>query len=63
MALSIKNKLSFVYGTISPLDRVKDAHTYDLWCHCDNIIKSWLLMAVDQEIEKTIMYYSSVREI
>ncbi|XP_021753583.1 uncharacterized protein LOC110718953 [Chenopodium quinoa] len=61
ISLSAKNKLGFVDGSL-----IKPAVTSDLylaWERCNNMIISWLLGVLEQDIARSVLYFSTTREI
>ena len=54
MALTAKNKLVFINGTLS-----RPASTdllYSVWLRCDSMVSSWLLNAVSKDITYSLLY-------
>ena len=62
MALSAKNKLSFVNGTL-PKPAVLDDSQGLAWIRCNNMVLSWLLNSVSTEIANSIIYIDDASEI
>ena len=60
IALSVKNKLGFVNGTISQLE---EADLLGPWVRNNNIVISWILNSVSKEILASILFTDSVHEI
>lgn len=61
ISLSAKNKVGFVDGTI-----VKPQAThadYKAWDRCNNMLISWLLGVLDQDIARSVLYFLTAREI
>jgi hypothetical protein len=54
MALSIKNKLRFVDGTISPL--ATSSNDFPQWSRCNKMVKSWLLNSISNDICTSVIY-------
>jgi hypothetical protein len=61
MALSAKNKLGFIDGSLQKL--VVDAPEYHAWDRCNNMVLSWILNSVSQEISISIIYIEWAQEI
>ncbi|KAJ1429088.1 Gag-polypeptide of LTR copia-type [Sesbania bispinosa] len=61
IALSVKNKLGFVDGSIPqpPADDPQLA----AWFRCNNVVISWLYNSVSKEIVASIMYFRLASEI
>ncbi|KAB5520101.1 hypothetical protein DKX38_024420 [Salix brachista] len=62
MALSAKNKLSFVDGTLPRPSNLYDAQGL-AWTRCNNMVLSWLLNSVSTEIANSIIYIDDASEI
>jgi hypothetical protein len=62
MALTAKNKLGFVTGTL-PLPNVPESDPLNFsWCRCNNMVLSWLINSVSKEIAASIIYIDSAAE-
>ncbi|XP_073121108.1 uncharacterized protein [Henckelia pumila] len=61
-ALSIKNKLGFIDGSISK-PSVTDPILLQAWMRKNNIVISWLLNSVSKEISASILFADSAVEI
>ncbi|KAF8401062.1 hypothetical protein HHK36_014365 [Tetracentron sinense] len=60
-ALNAKNKYCFVDGSIDiPLPTSTD---FSAWKRCNDMVKSWLLNSLSQEISDSVIYASSAKEI
>ncbi|KAL5547625.1 hypothetical protein UlMin_002856 [Ulmus minor] len=62
IALSVKNKLGFVDGSIAEPPGT-DANMFNSWIRNNNMVISWILNSVSKEISASIMFASSAREI
>ena len=62
MALSAKNKLSFVDGTLPRPPNLYDSQGL-AWTRCNNMVLSWLLNSVSTEIANSIIYIDDASEI
>ena len=60
IALSVKNKLGFINGTIS---RPVDANLLEPWVRNNNIVISWILNSVSKEISASVLFTDSACEI
>ena len=60
MALSAKNKIGFIYGFITK--HFLANLTYDLWNH-RNILKSWSLNSLYQDLANNVIYVYTRSEI
>ncbi|XP_075507387.1 uncharacterized protein LOC142544212 [Primulina tabacum] len=62
IALSVKNKLGFVDGSISkPSDF--EVNLLNVWVRNNNIVISWLLNSVSKDILASILFADSAKEI
>ncbi|XP_073025091.1 uncharacterized protein [Primulina eburnea] len=62
IALSVKNKLGFVDGTIvKPLEA--DTHLLGFWARNNNIMISWILNSVSKDISASILFSESAAAI
>ncbi|KAL5552689.1 hypothetical protein UlMin_040090 [Ulmus minor] len=59
IALSVKNKLGFVDGSIPGTD----ANLFNSWIRNNNIVISWILNLISKEISASIIFAASTREI
>ncbi|KAK9278285.1 hypothetical protein L1049_027850 [Liquidambar formosana] len=62
MALTAKNKLGFIDGTIKRVVDPSDT-SYLPWKRCNTMVFSWLLNSVSKEIAGSIIYAESVHDI
>ncbi|XP_075491094.1 uncharacterized protein LOC142529437 [Primulina tabacum] len=62
IALSVKNKLGFIDGSISkPLD--SEVNLLIAWVRNNNIVISWLLNSVSKDISASILFANSAEDI
>ncbi|XP_074326857.1 uncharacterized protein LOC141664804 [Apium graveolens] len=61
IALSARNKLSFVDGTIPKL--ITTSPNFKSWSRCNDMVISWLLGALSKTIGRSVIYYNSAHEI
>jgi transposase InsO family protein len=61
MALSAKNKLGFIDGSLAK--PAEDTSEYFAWDRCNNMVLSWILNSVSQEISSSIIYIESAQEM
>ncbi|XP_074377913.1 uncharacterized protein LOC141719435 [Apium graveolens] len=61
ISLAAKNKVGFVDGTI--LKPVSTDSTYKPWDRCNNMMISWILGVLDQDISRSVLYFTTTREI
>ena len=62
IALSVKNKLGFIDGTIARPPATDGSLLYS-WLRNNNLVIAWLLNSVSKEISKRILYSESAFEI
>ena len=60
IALSVKNKLGFIDGSIP---RPDSTDLLGSWIRNNNIVISWILNSVSKEISASILFSDSAREI
>uniref|UniRef100_A0A2N9J288 Integrase catalytic domain-containing protein n=1 Tax=Fagus sylvatica TaxID=28930 RepID=A0A2N9J288_FAGSY len=61
-ALSAKNKLGFVNGSISqPIDPLDPL--FDIWTRCNDLVLSWLTNCMSREIYASVIYVVTAKEI
>ncbi|KAL5537488.1 hypothetical protein UlMin_045929 [Ulmus minor] len=62
IALSVKNKLGFVDGSIAEPPST-DANLFNSWIRNNNMVISWILNSISKEISASVMFASSAGEI
>ncbi|KFK31542.1 hypothetical protein AALP_AA6G125900 [Arabis alpina] len=60
-SLEAKNKLGFLDGSIVKPN--ENDRYYKIWCHCNSMLKSWLLNSVLKKIYTSILYFKDASEI
>ncbi len=55
MALTAKNKLAFVDGSLPQL-AIDAGVEFQAWVRCNNMILSWILNLVSKEISASVIY-------
>lgn len=61
LSLSAKNKLSFVDETlINPADNTPEGKAWDM---CNDLVCSWLLYNLDDQIAKNVIFFKIARVI
>ncbi|XP_074336065.1 uncharacterized protein LOC141673233 [Apium graveolens] len=61
ISLSAKNKVGFVDGSI---EKLQNTHTgFKAWDRCNSMLISWLLGVLDLDIARSVLYFSTAREI
>ncbi|KAH9651461.1 protein kinase domain-containing protein [Citrus sinensis] len=61
MTLRAKNKLGFVDGTISKPD--EDEDDGGRWQRCNDLVGSWVLNSISNELAGSVLYAQSAREV
>ncbi|KAJ4728985.1 Retrovirus-related Pol polyprotein from transposon TNT 1-94 [Melia azedarach] len=61
VSLSAKNKLGFIKGTI-PTPSESDAK-YLLWQRCNDMVLSWILNSLNEELANSVLYVETPSEI
>ncbi|GMI69096.1 hypothetical protein HRI_000578900 [Hibiscus trionum] len=62
MALSAKNKIGFIDGSISA-PAVTQVATYSAWKRANDLVNSWILNSVSKDIAASLIYQSTAAEI
>ncbi|XP_019455164.1 PREDICTED: uncharacterized protein LOC109356294 [Lupinus angustifolius] len=60
-ALSSKNKIKFVNGTISAPS--PSTPEYHIWERCNNMVVSWITRSISQHIAQSIVYIDNARDL
>lgn len=63
IALTAKNKIGFVNGTIEALDTTEKPIDYVLWERRDKMVLSWLLNSVEADLADGVVYAETAHEI
>lgn len=61
IALSVRNKLGFVDGSITK--NVSTSPMFKSWSRCNNMVISWLLGALSKSIGRSVIYSTSACEM
>lgn len=61
-ALSVKNKVGFINGSIKGPTSTLEIDTQQ-WTRCNDLVKSWLLNLMSQDIAASVIYNDVVHEI
>ncbi|KAL5574169.1 hypothetical protein UlMin_023766 [Ulmus minor] len=61
MALTAKNKIGFVDGTI-PKPTPNDL-LFSIWCRCNSMVSSWIINAISGDIADSLLYIDSAFEV
>ena len=63
ISLSAKNKLGFVDGTVTKPSKKTDHDEFSLWQRCNDMILSWILNSLDQDIADSVIYSDTAHDI
>jgi hypothetical protein len=55
-ALTAKNKVGFINGTIQPPSETEQPTEYALWNRCNSMILSWLAHSVEHDLAKAVVH-------
>lgn len=61
LTLSAKNKLGFVNGTIDVPEIT--SNDYKLWERCNDLVISWILFNLDENIARSVLFLKTARSI
>lgn len=62
ISLTVRSKIGFVDGTIDkPI--ATDVFTTKAWDRRNNMLISWMLGVLDQDISRRVLYFTSARDI
>ncbi|KAI3460266.1 hypothetical protein Pfo_016929 [Paulownia fortunei] len=61
ISLSAKNKLGFIKGTITTPE--ESDHKYVQWQRCNDMVLSWILNSLHQELANSVLYVETPPEI
>ncbi len=62
MALTAKNKLGFLNGSLAkPVDE-SDAE-YQAWLRCNTMVSSWILNSVSKDIVASVIYIDNAADV
>lgn len=62
-ALSVKNKLPLINGTIYIPQESEDPATYAAWVRANDLVFNWIMNSISLEIKKTIEYFSIAKAV
>ncbi|XP_052193755.1 uncharacterized protein LOC127802105 [Diospyros lotus] len=62
IALSVKNKLGFINGTI-PRPTPGDVSLLNAWVRNNKMVISWILNSISKEISASVIYFESAQDI
>jgi hypothetical protein len=62
-ALTAKNEVSFINGSIQPPLETEQPTEYALWNRCNNMILSWLAHSMEHDLAKAIVHAKIVHQV
>lgn len=62
IALTIKNKMGFIDGSL-PVPPATDPIQLNAWIRNSTMVFSWILNSVSKEIQSSVLYFTSAKEI
>ena len=62
-ALTAKNKIGFIDGSIQPPHETKQPAEYKLWNQYNSMILSWLTHSVEPELAKGVVHAKSAQQV
>ncbi|XP_059654512.1 uncharacterized protein LOC132301259 [Cornus florida] len=62
-ALTAKNKIGFVNGSIEPPSETEHPTEYALWNQCNSMILSWLTHLVEPDLAKGVIYAKTAHQV
>lgn len=62
MALTVKNKVGFIDGSIKEPD-VSAADELQQWNRCNNLVETWLLGSMSKEIASSVINCKDARRM
>ena len=63
LALSVKNKVGFIDGTLPAPDAIENPIQYQQWVRNNNMVICWILNTIYKDITPTIIGYSTAAKI
>ena len=61
LALSARNKFSFVNGLILKLD--PSSPLFNSWSRCNTMVLSWLTNSLSMELKASVMYINTAKDL
>jgi len=62
-ALTAKNKIGFINGSIKVPSKVDQSAEYALWNRCNNMILSWLTHSVEPDLAKGVIHAKTAHQV
>lgn len=60
-ALSVKNKVGFINGTVQK--PAPDSPTFAQWKRCDDMVMSWILNSLPKDLADSLQYVNNAKEL
>ena len=62
-ALTAKNKVGFVDGSVQPPSATEQPAEYALWNQCNSMILSWFAHSVEPDLAKSVVHAKTVHQV
>ncbi|KAI5338447.1 hypothetical protein L3X38_017718 [Prunus dulcis] len=62
-ALTAKNKIGFVNGSIKPPSETENPTEYALWNQCNSMVLSWLAHSVEPDLAKGVVHAKTAHQV
>jgi len=62
-ALTAKNKVGFINGTIQPPSKTEQPTEYALWNRCNSMILSWLTHSEEHDLAKVVVHAKTIHQV
>ncbi|KAI5314748.1 hypothetical protein L3X38_043924 [Prunus dulcis] len=62
-ALTAKNKVGFVNGSVQPPSETEQPTEYALWNQCNSMILSWLAHSVEPDLAKAVVHAKTIHQV
>jgi hypothetical protein len=62
MALSAKNKIGFIDGTLTKPSNTANAE-FRIWTRCNDLVASWITNSISKEIASSLIYMTIYEDI
>ncbi|KAL5808260.1 hypothetical protein ACOSQ3_028951 [Xanthoceras sorbifolium] len=63
LALTVKNKIGFIDGSIEPPSETEHPTEYALWNQCNSMILSWLTHSVEPDLAKGVIHAKTALQV
>ena len=62
-ALTAKNKIGFINGSIKPPSKIEQPTKFSLWNRCNSMILSWLTHSVELDLAKGVVHAKTTYQV